>query len=182
MKFLRRIEYLRNVLFIVALVALFMSRMHWPGSALLKVLSFSSVVVYSLILGLDHIKAKRLWWMTDFWLAYTFVGMLFRHMWWPFPMYAVIFIYLWPFITLLLAFVVYNKKTIVWEPIGMKLKWMLGTTLVLASTTFLLPSDLFARVYKNRTMEQIEEEWRKQEQMREIVDPRPEGKGLPRPV
>lgn len=155
--------------------ALLLIRFALPGGSLLLILSSGSLIVYYLFSGIAGLRQNEIsaWGkisrvLIPAFLSYTIPGILFRHMWWPFPAYRILFIIVWPvlalgIITLLILLLKKDFKTLTEElKTELKRKLIIPVLIVLplAAFTFFTSTENFCRIFKSYTQAEWEQRWK----------------------
>ena len=157
----------------VLLVVLAFKRFALPTGTILLIIGTASLVIGYLINGLITFKnqeysneLKYLKIFSSFYLVLTLIGLIFRHQWWEFPYWLIIFRIVWPILTigLLIRLFVYLKGQTKTENKIFKKNILFPLTIIiiLAIPTFFTSTKTFCKIFKSYSSEQLYEKWQQE--------------------
>lgn len=122
--------------------------------------------IRSFIIPVFSGELKTLMVTTSFYLALTLIGMVFRHQWWPMPYWDTIFQMIWPVLTIGLAIQAVDamrtpatKDPVIRKALIKNTLVPLAVIVLLALPTFLTSVQVFCKVYKPYSAEEMHERW-----------------------
>lgn len=163
-------NYLLINLFIFTIGLVFI-KLNLPGGSAIFILSIVILIIvnfYKLIVKKEAFPGSKLISIEYFiYLIYTLIGILFRHQFWFFPFWYILFRYIWPIfslmiITHLIIIIGTRFKTITEKYKKSLIKEFIIPLLVIiiiAVPTFFTRTEKFVKIFKSYTYEELMNRW-----------------------
>jgi hypothetical protein len=154
------------------IIGLLFIKLGWPGGSLLIVLS-TVLLIIGYTNKLIRYKSKpndfnRIIIEISIYLIFTLIGILFRHQFWPFPYWNVLFKYIWPIFSLVIIVNLFKLidiikfKALTKEYRNGFLKDFLIPLVIffiLSIPTFFTTTNHFVKIFKHYSYEELMDRW-----------------------
>lgn len=162
------------ILLLLVLLALLLKRNSLPGGGLVLIITAGALAIGYFVKGVRYVRTgsfsdeiRTFTMATCFYLAFTLIGLMFRHQWWPFPFYDLAFHIFWPLATISVIVQLIRFYIISGKHLPSKQKRVLTKELIvpfymvtlLAIPSFLFTTEWFCKIYKPYTFEEINGRW-----------------------
>lgn len=158
-----------NVFLGIFLFALFLKKMAFVGGDLLLIITGIGLVIAFMIRSLINYSSlgissslRNLITISSLYFLLSVICIVFRHQWWYMPFWDIIINYLWILMTIIVLVMMILYKTKAKEIEKYISNHILILTIIIgsiASTSFYTSTEIFCKIYKNYSAEELYQRW-----------------------